>query len=190
MSTPEDSRIVLSDLVAPMSSEEFITSFPREFFVHHGDPRRLSAIRSIPQLRDVRTLAEAYNDAVSMWLPAEAGDEQRSFGELLRAPDALAHYDRGALLQFNKVERWVPRLVEILRGLELELELPVGTATCSLFASTVGGEVFTHLDADPAFSLQLSGSKRWFVGPQEHIDEPLHNHVCGTPAGPIAEYFD
>lgn len=190
MHDSETKPLPLSALVAPMSVDEFLAGFPREHFVHHGDISRIDAIASIPELEDVRTVAAVFNDPVSAWLPLDAAADARRFGDLLRADQALEHYDRGALLQFNKVERWVPRLTDILRGLELELGLPLGVATCSLFASTIGGEVFDHFDADPAFSLQLRGSKRWFLGPQDYIAEPLHNHVCGTPRGPISEYFD
>lgn len=190
MTSHEAPLLPLSAIVAPMSTKDFLAEFPGRFFVHHGDISRLSALTSIPELRDVRAVAEVFNDPVSAWLPAQAATDERKYGDLLRAPDALPYYDAGALLQFNKVERWVPRLAEILRGIEIDLGLPLHTATCSLFASTTGGEVFPHFDADPAFSLQLTGSKRWYVAPQDLIDEPLHNHVCGTPRGPIAEYFD
>jgi 50S ribosomal protein L16 3-hydroxylase len=190
MSTTEHPSLPLSTLISPMSVEQFLAGFPQELFVHHGSVDTIAAITSIPELQDVRAVAAVFNDPVSAWLPADAANDERRFGDLLRATDALERYERGAVLQFNAVERWVPRLTGILRGLELELGLALGTASCSLFASAIGGEVYAHFDADPAFSVQLSGSKRWFVAPQEHIENPLHNHVCGTPRGAISDYFD
>ncbi|EYF01918.1 JmjC domain-containing protein [Chondromyces apiculatus] len=181
---------VLAALVQPMTSEEFLGGFPDTFFVHHGQLDRFEAIASLPELNDVRTLVQGFNDPVSVWLPDEDALEQRTYGKLLRAPDTLDHYDRGALLQFNKVERWVPGLEPVLRGLEQGLGIPVGSATCSLFASTVGGRVLPHFDTDPAFSVQLRGSKRWWVAPQSVIEQPLHNHVSGTAANMIAEYHE
>ncbi|WP_437839889.1 JmjC domain-containing protein [Sorangium sp. So ce1153] len=181
---------VLAALVPPLQSDSFLKSFPDQFFVHHGPLDRLGELADIPELGDVRALVRAFNDPVSVWYPDDEALEQRTYGKLLRAPDTIDYYERGALLQFNKVERWVYALEPVLRTLERELGIPSGAATCSLFASTVGGRVLPHFDTDPAFSVQLRGSKRWWVAPQTQVEQPLHNFVCGTPASLIGAYHD
>lgn len=174
------STSVLQALVGAESVADFRQSFPRSFLHRTGSLEQLGRLGEIEELQSLPKLLAAFHDPVSVWFPDEEALDNRSFGKLMRSTEALPYYERGALLQMNQVERWIAPLESTLRTLERELDVPPRSIVCSLFTSTTGGRVLPHFDTDPAFSVQLAGSKRWWVSPQSAIEEPLNNYVCGT----------
>ncbi|WP_438010423.1 cupin domain-containing protein [Sorangium sp. So ce321] len=180
---------LLDALIAPLSRPDFLATFPGEARVTHGDLSRFAPLLEMPELASVHALARVFHDPVTVYFRNDPSG-QSSTGELVRAPESLAGYEAGALLQFNSVERWVPALDPLLRSLEEELALPAGTATCQLFASTVGAGAVPHWDNDPAFTVQLRGEKTWRLARSPAVPEPLHNYACGSHRVQLAAYYD
>lgn len=181
---------LLENLLGDLDKQEFLAAFPERFFSHHGPIERLEAVKTIPELANVDAILAAYRDPVSVWLSNSASETERTYGDAMSPEEALENYNQGALLQLNEVEKWVPSLNQVMKQLERDLDLLPDTITCSLFASTTGGGVLPHYDADPAFSLQLGGEKRWWVAPQSLVQEPIDNFVVGGGRAAMAEWHE
>lgn len=155
----------LGALVGSNDVDKFISEFPSKFFVNHCDMTELQAILGAGALSSVAALCSVFKDSVAVWSPRDGDESRERYGDIVPAHEALSLYEAGHLVQFNAVERWVSPLKSMLRQLDEELGLLPGTATCSIFASTIGGGIPAHADPDPAFSIQLQGEKRWWIWP-------------------------
>lgn len=178
----------LSSIFEPGAREELVRLFPSSPFHQEGDAARIAGLFP-PEVCDIHALARVFHDPVTAWFDDDAKYESTR-AQPLRAPESLARYEAGALLQFNYVERWLPQIAPLLRSLELDLGIPPGTAHCQLFASKAGGGAKAHWDNDPVLTIQLRGSKSWRFSAQGFVAQPTYNYVCGTHRGPLAEYHE
>jgi hypothetical protein len=103
--------------------------------------------------------------------------------------DALRHYESGARLQLNQVEKCVPELEAYTRCLERDLALPSGSVSTTVVASTLPAWAEPHFDSYPAFTVHLRGTKRWFIGP-EVCRATLDSFVLGHDDFGLRRFFD
>ena len=102
------------------------------------------------------------------------------------ADEAVDEWASGKTLIFNGIDRQLPAVHELARGLEGELKCRVW---CNLYLTPAQGHGFeTHYDPHDVFVLQLIGTKRWRVGASA-ADAPMPFQVHEKfPAGVEDKY--
>lgn len=184
-------RLSLATIVAPHDTDTFFHDYwPDRLLVVHGDPDRLAPLRDLPQLQSARALAAVHHESVLTYLSPDQAEAERRRGVRVRASEAVELYDRGARLEFNYIDRWIPRLCDQMRRLSRDLHMPPDRVTCSFFAMPPGQVVTPHFDTQPALCIQLQGTKVWRIGPRQSVPEPLHNGLLGERSTVIREYYD
>lgn len=94
------------------------------------------------------------------------------------SPEAAgAAYDVGASLAFEPAggalrQPW-------LRAVEQELGLHQGDVVVTCWASRAGKGTPRHFDQHDNLTVQVAGSKRWWVGPRPQVDAPGRNVIDG-----------
>jgi ribosomal protein L16 Arg81 hydroxylase len=176
---------VLSALVAPHSSEEFLSRYwPGKVFVAHGDPARLPAFLRSPELASVEALSAAYRGATRFC------SGRSSYTKMAPGPQvpAISLYRMGLTVQFEDIAPWVAQAQADLRRLEADLGINSGAARASAFASPVSEGLGLHFDTYDLFSVQLRGGKRFHVAPVDGLVNPVGNpYVPGSE--PMADFY-
>ena len=172
----------LAALLSPLSVAEFRARFwTRQPYLRHF---------SLPQLRKIVTglrfadvselLADSQAENVKLW--TKLADAATEFSAPVA--EAYAHYRAGKTLSFARKD---PLVRAWLAGLERELEL-----TPSLDGSARYGAVFAspgqagaemHFDRYDILSIQLGGTKRWWVAPPK-VPFPTTTWGVGDVYGP------
>ncbi|MGH6985635.1 MAG: JmjC domain-containing protein [Caulobacteraceae bacterium] len=94
--------------------------------------------------------------------PGHAPTTEDSANHHCSASQALDDWGDGRTLIFNGIDRQLPAIAELARGLEGELKTRVW---CNLYLTPAHGHGFiTHYDSHDVFVLQLIGSKSWRMG--------------------------
>ncbi len=139
----------------------------------------LKPVCAVPDVASfVRRVTEETGRQVELWgidFMHEGLGEERPAPMSLRADadTALQFYRRGATVYLRHLEVAFPSLRSLLQKLEAELGLPAGYSQVEALLSRPGTGARLHFDADCAINLQLRGQKRWWVYPNEQIDNPL-----------------
>ena len=169
------SASLLETLLQPVSLRQFAAEYHgRRPLGVHGSLARLAALRPLDVLASPQSLLASWKDAVSCWLHAPDED-----GELVHeVSPALAgrKLEEGHTLYFKQVERFVPQLAGFLRQLELELGQAPGTCRIDAFASPAGQGAPMHFDPGDTYNVQLQGTKRWQLAPNESVAWPVRGY--------------
>jgi ribosomal protein L16 Arg81 hydroxylase len=98
-------------------------------------------------------------------------------------------FDEGATITLRQLQRRVPALAKLCRGVERQLSCACQTNLYFTPANAQGLE--THHDTHDVFILQLAGSKRWQTyEPAVRLPLPGQRYYCKTPAaGPPVSTF-
>lgn len=141
-------------------------TWPSAIRVEHGPLTRLPALFQQPVLQDLEQLADRYRGPLS-------------FGRGLRSPQTFdSHANAASLLQLGltvflqDVAGSLNGAPAFLRQLERELGVATGSARLSAFASPGDDGVSCHYDAEEVISIQLLGSKTFYVAPMTEIALP------------------
>jgi ribosomal protein L16 Arg81 hydroxylase len=94
----------------------------------------------------------------------------------MNAPEALAAYAEGNTLIFDEFEKSFPPVAQVVELLAQELFTPKAMVSCTAFASPKGEGVALHFDAKEVIAVQLSGSKTWYLAPND-VDYPLSDYL-------------
>jgi hypothetical protein len=99
------------------------------------------------------------------------------------ADEAMDEWAEGKTLIFNGIDRQLPAIASLTRGLEGELKCRLW---CNLYLTPANGHGFqTHYDSHDVFVLQLIGSKLWRIGASA-ADSPMpfqgHSDMPGMGA--------
>lgn len=156
-----------------MSNRQFHESFPYAPIVVHDRTDAAVELFDFSELRDVHSLLGAWQDGLEgVGLhPPGASDDWRSV--LVPVEVARESVRSGCNLSFNQMERHIPRLVPWLDALRDELEVPLSTCSkCLGFFSSAGSGTVPHFDNRINISVQLYGTKRWQLAPNDHVEHP------------------
>jgi hypothetical protein len=166
---------VLGMLVGPDNKELFLRRYwPDKHFVYQGNPERLADLLAIGA------------NGVKSLLAMDRG-QLRANGRTLKgepcsvaanSASAEALYEAGFTLYFLRLQTELFRSMG--RVLDQQLSLPPETTQVDAFASKRGPGLATHFDSDESFMVQLRGSKRWRVAPNQSIRYPSANYIMGT----------
>ncbi|MDG0817652.1 JmjC domain-containing protein [Bdellovibrio svalbardensis] len=184
-------KIGLSNLLAPVSSHEFLNSYwPYEPLFIPASENKLQEIFSLPQLQDLESLVAARLLKVRACLP-DFDDEYSSIH--VEPKDALKAYRNKMTLVFDQMQTQHPTIAEALKNIRADLGLVTGGAENDLcrarsiaYATPGGCGTRLHFDANANFVIQIKGSKRWRLGPNESVDNPTERFTTGSEEMPAA----
>lgn len=110
-------------------------------------------------------------------------DDSEAWFSTADTEEALAAYDDGYTAYFH-VGQLRPRLLPWIDALAEGMGVHFEEVDISLFASPPGSATPLHYDAADNFTLQLSGTKQWRVGPNHNVEHPRRNWTAGRPLSP------
>lgn len=157
-----DASANLQRLLGDLDVREFIASVFGKRWVHLRPPQAVKAgdlvtLRELELLLfDIEGTARVNSAGGPAAGPGGAHSTTRS------ADEAIDDWEAGKTLIFNGIDRKLPQLDALARGLEGELKCRVG---CNLYLTPADGRGFeAHYDSHDVFVLQLIGSKDWRLG--------------------------
>lgn len=168
----------LKSLIDPMDRSEFLSLYElnQPFMIHHS-PDQLKVLRELPLLHSFENLLAQWPAPVSAHLP-DVRDEVSSVE--VCPEDARKLFNNGMGLLFNNAERFHPILKEWIDGLKKDLALSQLTyGRCLIYATPDGQGTATHFDQNINFVLQLHGTKKWTLAPNQTVLNPTVRHTLG-----------
>ncbi len=178
----------LSALIRPHSKSDFFDHYESNtpLVVHElGDS--IHELTALPFLESLETVLASWPKKVDAYLPGIA-DEGNSTEVTTEA--ALEHFNNGAGLLFNDINTISPVLQSWLESLKLELGLSTMTDARNLvYAIPAGKGTAAHFDQNINFVLQIHGTKRWWVAPNPHVENPMSRHTIGLAMDPELDSY-
>lgn len=96
---------------------------------------------------------------------------------LLHPHQAASAYDKGAALEFDCVDEFIPELRSTVRRIGELLGVPAQSFTKSIiYAAKNGGGFPPHFDAYTNIVFQLRGQKDWFLLSNGNVEKPLEHY--------------
>lgn len=171
-------KIGLAPLVAPLTCEEFMfDAWPKEPLVVHGLNETVRPLTELPFLQSLDALLNIWPTQVQVHLP-DSRDESSAVDA--SPADAKKLYANEMSLLFNNAENVSPVLKEWLVRLTQDLGLPMSTyARCMVYATPAGRGTAPHFDQNINFVLQIKGTKKWWIAPNEHVENPTQRFTMG-----------
>ena len=170
----------LTALIHPRSHTEFFKHYDaNEPFVVHDLKKTISSLTRLPFLKSLDDLLKSWPDPIQAHLP-DVADEASSIDTYPR--DARKLFDNGMGLLFNQAHTLSPELTEWLEAIRQDLGLSALTQSrCLMYATPKGKGTAPHFDQNVNFVLQVHGTKKWWVAPNRHVENPLTRHTMGLP---------
>jgi len=178
----------LEALIAPHKVEDFLEqTWPLEPFVVHGLSSSVRELTEIPFLQSLDTLLKSWPNQIQVHLP-DVSDESSAIHAT--SQDARKLFSNRMALLFNNVHTISPVLTEWLQILGRDLGLPTSTiARCMVYATPSGKGTAAHFDQNINFVLQLQGTKKWWIAPNHHVENPTERYTIGQEIDPeLASY--
>ncbi len=170
---------LLADLLSPLAPQTFLKeAWPNEPVFLPAAPSKLAELLSLPVLQSLERLVACRTSKVRACLP-DFDDEYSSV--LVDAKDALKMHRCNMTLVFDGMQDQEPVILAHLNQLKAELGLGQLTQSRAIaYATPAGGQTRLHFDANVNFVIQLSGSKRWRLAPNESVENPTDRFTSCT----------
>ena len=173
----------LKSLIYPYSKSEFFDHYEENTpLVVHDLGESIRELTELPFLESLETLLASWPNKVDAYLPGIA-DEANSIE--IPTEEALKHFGNGMGLLFNDINIISSVLEKWLEALKYELGLSSLTYARNLvYAIPAGKGTAPHFDQNINFVLQIHGTKKWRVAPNQHVESPMSRHTIGLPIDP------
>ena len=178
----------LTSFIKPRTKSEFLEYYRDNTpVVSHDLFESTSELTDLPFLKSLDDLLKFWPKPVDCYLPGIA-DEVNSI--TTSTDEAKKLFKEGRGLIFNDADtesdvlrRWVDELIT-------ELGLSTLTYGRSLIYAIPAGKVTDpHFDQNINFVYQIHGTKKWWVAPNHHVENPMTRHTIGAPTDPeLASY--
>ena len=181
-------RFGLAGLFGPGGAASFSDhNWPKEPFFAHNLQTTLHSVFELPFLQSLEALLSTWPNIIQAHLPATA-DESSSID--VDAKDARKLFANKMTLLFNNVHTLSTELQNRLRAIAKDLGLPSSThARCMIYATPDGKGTAAHFDQNINFVIQLHGTKKWSLAPNQHVENPTERFTIGQPLDPeLASY--
>ncbi|WPU63590.1 JmjC domain-containing protein [Peredibacter starrii] len=172
------------------SSAEFQKAFKENRpFVVHNNFENLKPLTSLPFLNSLDDLLNSWPMPIQAHLP-DVRDEASSIDTTNK--DARKLFDNGMGLLFNEAHLISPVLTDWLEEIRQNLGLPMMTiGRCLMYATPDGKGTAPHFDQNINFVIQVHGTKKWILAPNETVENPLTRHTMGLEPDPeLASYLE
>jgi 50S ribosomal protein L16 3-hydroxylase len=178
----------LAALIHPHSVSEFMDrSWPEKPFVIHDLKKTVKPVADLPFLKSLDALLSSWPNAVQVHLP-DLSDEASSIDAT--PADARKLFANQMALLFNNAHKISPVLKRWLEAISADLGLPALThARCMVYATPDGKGTAPHFDQNINFVLQLHGTKKWWLAPNQHVQNPTQRHTAGLPLDPELQSY-
>ena len=165
----------LTSVVAPIAPRDFLTHFWKKKVFHaSGSEGRVGRVLATLGSTDIEDLIDQSQQCATIEpIPS------RDFNPKPTVAEALEAYVRGSTvyLRLNDdtpMTQWTYALADELG------EPPIGVT--SIFAVRNRNGTRLHVDWNENFTIQIYGTKRWLVAPNDFITNPVTNWEIGSPA--------
>lgn len=159
--------------------DHYITNTP---VITHGLLGELGEIIELPILKSLNSLLDSWPAQVTAYLPGIA-DEGNS--KKVSIEEAKVLFQQGSGLCFDDADDFTPLLKEWQESIRADLGLSELTNCRSLiYAIKKDQGTAPHFDQNINFVIQISGTKKWWIAPNEHVDNPLTRHTIGIDIDP------
>jgi len=178
----------LESLINPMSRTDFLENYKNNKpVIAHGILDDSSELRELPFLKSLENLLIFWPTEVSSYLPGIA-DEGNS--KKVSTSEAKKLFHEGSGLCFDDANNFSPILQQWAEELRSDLGLSQLTYCRSLIYAIKNGKgTAPHFDQNINFVIQISGTKKWWVAPNTHVENPLTRHTIGIDIDPeLASY--
>jgi len=164
---------LLSALFALPSPEAFFRDSWSQAPLHGvGALHRLGELSEDPRLSSWDTLQDAHTgETIGTWVDEEGIPTE----EPIPRDQVLSRRDAGWVTTLLHVERDVPVVAQWCRSLARALGTAPDSVRCGSFSANPGHGVCKHWDAEDLFLVQLRGSKRWIIAPNQDVQHPTTN---------------
>lgn len=174
----------LAALVHPYSIGDFVASYEGQnpFVIHKGTDENIRELLELPFLSSLDALLNSWPLPIQAHLP-DVRDEVSSIDTTAR--DARKLFDNGMGLLFNEAQLISPVLTDWLSQLRIDLGLSALTfGRCMIYATPDGKGTAPHFDQNINFVLQIRGTKKWTMAPNESVVNPMTRFTMGTMVEP------
>ncbi|MDC0253811.1 hypothetical protein OAK75_02865 [Bacteriovoracales bacterium] len=173
----------LEALIGPMSRAEFLDNYLNNTpVVTHGRLEYLSELTELPFLKSLDSLLDSWPTQVTAYMEGIA-DEANS--KKVSTYEARELFQEGSGLCFDDANNFSPLLDEWPEAMRADLGLSALTFSRSLiYAIKKGRGTAPHFDQNINFVIQISGTKKWWVASNKHVDNPLTRHTIGIDMDP------
>lgn len=181
-------RFGLAGLIGPAEAAKFLDqNWPKVPFVAHNLQATLHSVFDLPFLQSREALLNSWPTIIQAHLP-DVADESSSID--VDAKDARKLFANKMALLFNNVQTLSTELQNRLRALAKDLGLPSSThARCMIYATPDGKGTAAHFDQNINFVIQLHGTKKWWLAPNQHVENPTERFTIGQELDPeLASY--
>jgi 50S ribosomal protein L16 3-hydroxylase len=179
---------VLNEIINPLTIDDFLKSYwPKKPLVSNGDPNRFDVIPGFDKIKNLNDILEIYNNPV-MVVGNAVIEESGGIMDRLLVPsnEALQWYEKGAALEFDFTDLFIPQSRRWVENLKSDLRLPEGTLSkVIVYAAKNGGGFKAHFDAYTNFIFQIKGEKIWKLYENHNVENPtLHYDLAEAPYYP------
>jgi 50S ribosomal protein L16 3-hydroxylase len=179
---------ILSALIYPKKTSDFFLAYEKnEPFVVHDLNESIRELKNLPFLESLEALLNSWPDQIQAHLP-DVRDEVSAIDTTPK--DAQKLFDNGMGLLFNHADRISPVLIQWLLELRKDLGLSAITnGRCLIYATPKGSGSACHFDQNINFVLQISGTKKWWIAPNNQVENPMTRHTMGLEPDPELESY-
>ncbi|MEO5969237.1 MAG: cupin domain-containing protein [Bdellovibrionia bacterium] len=178
----------LTALIYPRASLEFFKRYEsNEPFVVNGLKKTIAPLTRLPFLKSLDALLRSWPDQIQAHLP-DIADEASSIDTSPR--DARKLFDNGMGLMFDHAHKISPELSKWLEAIRRDIGLSALTySRCLVYATPQGKGTAPHFDQNVNFILQIHGTKKWWIAPNRHVENPLTRHTMGLSVDPELQTY-
>ena len=156
-------------------------------FVVHSLQESIQELTELSFLNSTENLFNFWTDYVDVY-SSEVSDEATAIESSVKTAQDMLKKGRGLL--FNDANKFSSTLQNWLDELRLDLGLSSMTYGRNLIYATKKGQgTDTHFDQNINFVLQIQGTKKWWIAPNESVQNPMARHTLGLHLDPELESY-
>ena len=164
---------ILKSMLGDEALQKLLKSWPNQCLYTHGPLDRLPALLNDEILTSIESLTDAYQGRLNEI------DHRKGYGMGPVADGSASIVIKGGATAF--LEELSPLLEgadKFKEDLEQELGIKPGSAQLGAFISAAGSGAPTHYDVLDVISVQLVGTKKFYVSPLKQIRYPYGTQYC------------
>ncbi|REJ07945.1 JmjC domain-containing protein [Halobacillus trueperi] len=187
---------MLEEIISPITLREFKEKYwPLNPLVSPGNLERFKRINGFEKITSIEEALKIYSNPVMVVGDAVIEELEGISDRMLVPPsEALEWYEKGAALELDFTDLFIPQVRRWADKLKAELDLPLGTgAKAIVYAAKNGGGFKAHFDAYTNFIFQIKGKKTWKLQDNVNVNYPVqHYDLVEAPYLPeeLDSYWD
>ena len=164
---------ILKSMLGDKVLQRLFKSWPDQCLYAHGPLNRLPAVLNADILTSIESLTDAYQGRLNEIDPRK-GYEMDPVAD----GSASTVIEGGATAFLQELSPLLDGADKFKEGLELELGIRSGSTQLGAFISAAGSGAPTHYDVLDVISIQLVGTKKFYISPVKQIRYPYGIQYC------------